>query len=76
MTGKKTKILRVPLTPDELVLVEQLAANERLVRTEFIRELVRKTGREAGLWPPEKANWNLASHNGTEGEDSVSDTPD
>lgn len=69
MTGKKTEILRIPLTPEELSLVEKLARRERLIRTEWARILFRQVGRQAGLWPPENDLESDDPNTGQKGKD-------
>jgi len=44
--------LSVKLDAEDLRLVKELAAREKLTKSELVRRVIRKVAREAGLLPP------------------------
>jgi len=44
--------LSVKLDADDLRLVKELAAREKVTKSELVRRVIRKIAREAGLLPP------------------------
>jgi hypothetical protein len=48
--------LSVKLDAEDLRLVKELAAREKLTKSETVRRCIRKVAREAGLLPAETVN--------------------
>lgn len=51
----KTEVVRAKCTIDERRALELIAAHDRRKMSETLREIIRITTQQRGLWPPERA---------------------